>query len=177
MYLAYSLYYPNTFCVLFSKYGFIILIGASIIVNYPDMGIIKFMGFSKNLRGELEYKCMLVKELAHATGIPKKTLDKYLLTEGSMPSADNALAIAQTLGVTVEYLLTGKEIPQIEMPHKPFSPEMRSIAVFVEPLPREKRKIVEQTVAELVRLLRKPMKSEPVALTTLQKVFLNMFHR
>ena len=133
------------------------------------------MSFGEHLKGELEYRGMLVKELAHATGISKKTLDNYLLTNGTMPSADNAVAIAQTLGVTVEYLVTGKEIPYAEMPGQSLSPEMRSIAAYVAPLPREKREVVEKTVAELVRLLQKPLADEPVALTTLQKVFLRLF--
>ena len=134
------------------------------------------MGFSEHLKGELEYRGMLVKELAHATGIPKHTLDKYLLTNGTMPSADNAVAIAQALGVTVEYLVTGKEIPHTEVTgNKSVSPEMRSIAAYVAPLPSEKRKVVEKTVAELVSLLQKPLDDEPVALSTLQKVFLRLF--
>ncbi|MCL2382190.1 MAG: helix-turn-helix domain-containing protein [Treponema sp.] len=133
------------------------------------------MGFGEHLKEELEYKGMLVKELSHATGIPKHTLDKYLLTNGTMPSADNAVAIAQTLGVTVEYLVTGKEIPHTEAPNKSLSPEMRSIAAHIAPLPKEKREVVEKTVAELVGLLRKPLGDEPVALTTLQKVFIRLF--
>ena len=133
------------------------------------------MGFSEHLKGELEYRGMLVKELAHATGISKHTIDNYLLTDGAMPSADNAVAIAQTLGVTVEYLVTGREITRTKTPYRPLSPELRSIAASIEPLPREKRKIVEKTVNELAALLRKPLTDEPLALTTLQKVFLRLF--
>jgi len=134
-----------------------------------------FMGFGERMKEELEYRGMLVKELAHSTGIPKYTLDKYLLTNGTTPSADNAVAIAQTLGTTVEYMVTGKNIPPGKTQDQPLSPETRSIASYVEPLPKEKRKIVELTVAELVRLLRQPASSEPVALTLLQKVFLKLF--
>jgi len=135
------------------------------------------MSFGEHLKEELEYKGMMVKELAHATGLSKHTLNNYLLTNGTMPSADNAVAIAQALGVTVEYLVTGREIPRTEVPgSKSISPEMRSIAAYVAPLPREKREVVEQTVAELVKLLQqKPLSDEPVALTTLQKVFLRLF--
>jgi len=134
-----------------------------------------FMGFGEHLKGELEYKGMLVKELANATGIPKQTIDKYLLTNGVMPSADKAVTIARTLGVTVEYLITGRTVPYTKMPHQILSAEMRKIADHVEPLSYEKRKIVEQTVAELVRLLRQPLNDEPLALSTLQKVFLRLF--
>ena len=53
---------------------------------------------------------MLVKELAAASGIPKRALDTYLLSENaSMPPADTAVKIAHALGVSVEYLVTGGE--------------------------------------------------------------------
>lgn len=133
------------------------------------------MGFKENLKGELGYKGMPVKELAYATGIPKQTIDNYLLSNGSMPTADKAVAIAQALGVTVEYLVTGMEIPNKKTRTRFFSPEVRSIADRVEPLSSEKRKLVEKTVAELVRLLRQPVKDEPVALSPLQKTFLRLF--
>ena len=135
------------------------------------------MGFSERLKGELEYKGMLVKELAGATGISRKTIDNYLLTNGTMPSADNAVAIAQTLGVTVDYLVTGREILHTnnKVSRKPLSPEMRAIAESIEPLSKEERQVVLKTVTELVRLLGKPITGVPVALTPLQKVFLRLF--
>jgi len=113
--------------------------------------------------------------LAHATGIPKQTIDNYLLSNGSMPPADKAVAIAQTLGVTVEYLVTGKETPNKKTHSRLFSPEVRSISEHVEPLSREKRKIVENAVIELVKLLQQPQKDEPLELSLLQKVFLKLF--
>jgi transcriptional regulator with XRE-family HTH domain len=133
------------------------------------------MGFGEYLKGELEYQGMLVKELAQATGIPKQTLDKYLLSRGSMPPADKAVAIARALGVSVEYLVTGKK-PVDEKTLTGFlSPEMRSIADQVEPLSREERKMVEEVVIELIKLLRRSPGGEPVALTPLQKVFARLF--
>ena len=133
------------------------------------------MSFSENLKGELEYKGILVKELAHKTGIPKKTIDKYMLKNGSMPPADKAVSIAQILGITTEYLVTGKKNRNTKMPERFFSPELLSIADRVEPLSRENRKIVENTVAELVKLLLHPSKFKTVALTPLQQVFLRLF--
>lgn len=69
------------------------------------------MGFKENLKNELAYQDMTVKELASLTGISKHTLDNYLNIRGYMPSADVAVKIAATLGVTVEYLVTGEEKP------------------------------------------------------------------
>jgi transcriptional regulator with XRE-family HTH domain len=67
------------------------------------------MGFRENLRQELNYNSMLVKELASVSEIHKRALDTYLREKASMPPADVAVRIAQALGVTVEYLVTGKE--------------------------------------------------------------------
>jgi transcriptional regulator with XRE-family HTH domain len=68
-----------------------------------------FMGFKENLKSELLYQDMLVKELATKTGISRHTLDNYLNVRENMPTADIAVKIAKTLGVTVEYLVTGEE--------------------------------------------------------------------
>jgi len=69
------------------------------------------MGFKENLKSELAYQDMMVKELASLSGISKHTLDNYLNVRGYMPSADVAVKIAHVLGVTVEYLVTGEENP------------------------------------------------------------------
>ena len=65
--------------------------------------------FKTNLRAELDYLGLTVKELSNKTGISKRTLDCYLGVRASMPPADIAIKIANALGVTVEYLVTGKE--------------------------------------------------------------------
>ncbi|MCL2232245.1 MAG: helix-turn-helix domain-containing protein [Treponema sp.] len=68
------------------------------------------MGFRDNLKQELNLSGMLVKELAAASGVQKRALDTYLLSENaSMPPADIAVKIAHELGVSVEYLVTGEE--------------------------------------------------------------------
>lgn len=67
------------------------------------------MGFKENLKIELNYKDMTVKELAFASGVNKRTIDQYLSAAAKMPSAENAVKIATALGVSVEYLVTGKD--------------------------------------------------------------------
>ena len=68
------------------------------------------MGFRDNLKQELNLSGMLVKELAAASGVQKRALDTYLLSENaSMPPADSAVKIARVLGVSVEYLVSGEE--------------------------------------------------------------------
>jgi transcriptional regulator with XRE-family HTH domain len=65
--------------------------------------------FRENLRNELDYQGMVVKELSAKTGIPVATLDCYLGARATMPSADAAVKIARALKVSVEYLVTGEE--------------------------------------------------------------------
>jgi transcriptional regulator with XRE-family HTH domain len=55
----------------------------------------------------------MVKELSAQTGIPVATLDCYLKTKSTEPSAKNAVKIARALAVSVEYLVTGKT-PEFE---------------------------------------------------------------
>jgi transcriptional regulator with XRE-family HTH domain len=65
--------------------------------------------FSKRLRSEIEYIGLSQKEFAARAGIKKRALDAYLRAQQSMPPADTAVKIASVLGVSVEYLVTGKE--------------------------------------------------------------------
>lgn len=68
------------------------------------------MGFGENLHNELVFQDIQIKELAARTGIKKSTLDKYLSGKKSQPSVENAVKIAECLGVTVEYLVNGVQI-------------------------------------------------------------------
>jgi len=67
------------------------------------------MGFKENLKEQLNFSGMYVKELAALSGVKKQTIDSYLNVNSCMPSADAAVAIARALGVSVEYLVTGKD--------------------------------------------------------------------
>ena len=72
------------------------------------------MGFKENLKSELVYTGMMVKELSAVTGIKRHTLDNYLNTHNSLPNAAAAVKIAKALGTSVEYLVTGKEQPNVK---------------------------------------------------------------
>ena len=67
------------------------------------------MGFKENLRSELQFSGMLVKELAAKSGVKKHSLDRYLDSRSQLPNVETGVKIAQALGVTVEYLVTGEE--------------------------------------------------------------------
>jgi transcriptional regulator with XRE-family HTH domain len=70
------------------------------------------MPFAENLRYELSYQGLFVKELAAKTGININTLNHYLSGRKSMPPADAAVKIAAALNITVEYLVTGTDRKQ-----------------------------------------------------------------
>ena len=95
------------------------------------------MGFKENLKSELTYSGMLVKELAAKSGVNKYSLDNYLNARGQVPSVEAAVKIAQVLGVSVEYLVTGKEGKG-----KQLSDEARTIGRFAEQLDESNRQFV-----------------------------------
>jgi len=91
---------------------------------------------------------MMIKELAAKTGISRHTLDNYFNVREHTPTLDAAVKIAQALGVSVEYLATGKESPHVKIP---MNSETRNLLQNFNLLNEEDRKIV----TELVELLRK----------------------
>jgi transcriptional regulator with XRE-family HTH domain len=106
------------------------------------------MGFKENLKAELIFSGTLVKELAARSGIKKHTIDNYLNTHNSMPLADAAVKIAQVLGVSVEYLVTGQENHH----EKALAPvEVRMITQITEQLNAHNRK----TALALIQALKK----------------------
>ena len=98
------------------------------------------MTFKENLRSELSYKNILVKELAALTGISKPTLDNYLNVREYMPSADAAVKIAHALGVTVEYLVTGEEITPARVSQ---GPEIKELIHDFKQLNEDDREMVK----------------------------------
>ena len=105
------------------------------------------MGFKENLKAELAYKDILVKELATLSGINRRSIDNYLRVDGSQPSADAAVRIARALGVTVEYLITGNELQ--EQNTSPLLPDPRVILKSLESLNKRDRKIVYSLIKTL----------------------------
>lgn len=67
------------------------------------------MAFRDFLKDEMTYQGITTRELAEKSGINKRTLDNYLMSNPQEPSVTNAHKIALALGVSVEYLVTGKE--------------------------------------------------------------------
>ena len=106
-----------------------------------------YMGFKENLKSELSYQDMLVKELAAKTGIKKSTIYNYLSVRGYMPPADAAVKIAQVLGVSVEYLITGEEKSSVKTS---MGFEIQSLIQNYKLLSEEDRKIID-TIIQLLK--------------------------
>ena len=68
------------------------------------------MGFRENLKEELKYQDMRVKELSEKAGVSKRVIDHYLAEKCTEPTASAAVKIAKTLGVSVEYLVSENTI-------------------------------------------------------------------
>ena len=65
------------------------------------------MGFRENLKDELRFQDIKVKELESMTGISHNTINHYLAENGTSPLAEQAVKIAKALNISVEYLVTG----------------------------------------------------------------------
>jgi transcriptional regulator with XRE-family HTH domain len=99
------------------------------------------MGFRENLKSQLEYSGMLVKELAARSGVKKKTIDSYLATRGYMPSVEAAIKIAKALGVSVEFLVTGEDTKK-DRPLSSLHSDIQEIALVSERLNPKDRFII-----------------------------------
>jgi transcriptional regulator with XRE-family HTH domain len=99
------------------------------------------MGFRENLKSQLEYSGMLVKELAAHSGVKKKTIDSYLGTHSYMPSAETAVNIAKALGVSVEFLVTGEDAIK-DRPLSSLKNDIQEIVLISERLNPKDRSII-----------------------------------
>lgn len=110
------------------------------------------MGFRENLKSELAYKDMLVKELAEKTGISRHTLNNYLNVREHIPTLDAAVKIARALGVSVEYLATGEESSSINIP---MNRQIQALAQKISLLNESDQTIIIELVQLLLKHRRK----------------------
>jgi len=101
--------------------------------------------FRKNLRSELDFQDLTIKELSARTKIPIATLDCYLGTRATVPSVDAAFKIAQALQVSVEYLVAG-EMANLEKSLKTPNREVQEIFQWIESLNSEQRKAIHKMI-------------------------------
>jgi len=116
--------------------------------------LFRTMGFKENLKEQLNFTGMYVKELAAKSGVKKQTIDSYLNVNSCMPSADAAVAIARALGVSVEYLVTGKEV-KIKTVQYPI--EARTAAELITQMEAKNRRMA----VTIIKSMKKQEDEEP----------------
>jgi transcriptional regulator with XRE-family HTH domain len=109
------------------------------------------MAFRDNLRETLDFLSLEQKELAEKTGISLKTIENYVKKDSSLPSADKAVIIAQALGVTVEYLITGKKTKK-EAPSLEPSPQHKEVMDIVSKLNKYNYEVITSLARTLLNL-------------------------
>ncbi len=109
--------------------------------------------FRENLRSELDFQGLTVKELSAKTGIIKGTLDNYLGVRASIPPADIAVKIAQALNVSVEYLVTGKDKKSKSPTFIQINPETKSILTDLDSIPQNIQKTIKNLIHQTAESL------------------------
>ena len=109
------------------------------------------MSFRENLREALDFSGLEQKELAYKANISLRNIENYLRENASIPIADTAVKIAQALGVTVEYLVTGKNLP-VETALS-VDPEFKKLFQNIKKLPKNEQAIVIQNAQNLTGIL------------------------
>lgn len=106
------------------------------------------MGFAENVKNELDFQGMQLKELSIKTGISRNTLDKYLSNiKATQPGVGNAVKIAQALGVSVEYLVLNSENNKTET--KILSKEQQQIIRKYNTLDNFNKKTIQDLLQSL----------------------------
>ena len=109
------------------------------------------MGFRENLKEAIDFCGMEQKELAYKANISLRNIENYLRENASIPAADKAVQIAKALGVTVEYLVTGKNFTLETTPS--IDPEIQKLIKDIKKLPKGKQRIVIQNALNLAEIL------------------------
>ncbi len=111
--------------------------------------------FRENLREELDYQDMTVKELSAETGIPKPTLDCYLSARQVIPPADIAVRIAEALNVSVEYLVTGEKKTKSGTDFMSAQQDEKSLLNDLNSIPGNIKEIIRTLIHQTAQMAKK----------------------
>ena len=117
--------------------------------------------FRENLRSELSFQGVTVKELSARTGIPIATLDCYLGARATIPSVDAAFKIARALQVSIEYLVIGEETG-MEYPGPNNSKEVRNVIRWAKNLNNEQCKAILNLISTFSKRKRQLVDAQPM---------------
>lgn len=111
--------------------------------------------FGDNLKELIEYKGLVVKELAAKSGVSKRTIDSYLTNRQTLPNAEIAVKLAKALDTTVEYLVTketGKKKAEALPPEFALFSKYRDIVSDIERLSPELQTSIRAMIHTAARL-------------------------
>ena len=103
------------------------------------------MGFKENLKDEISYQGLMIKEVEAKAGLSTGTMSNYLKENSSIPSADIAVKIAKALNVSVEYLVQGQKSTN-DTNSNPYNAQVRKIADKINLFNESEKYIVESLV-------------------------------
>jgi transcriptional regulator with XRE-family HTH domain len=114
------------------------------------------MSFRENLREAIDFSGLEQKELAYKANISLRNIENYLRENGSIPSADKAVHIAQALGVTVEYLVTGTDVSKKTSAAVGyvFDHEIRQLIRAIKYLSADKQRLVVKNALSLIKMVK-----------------------
>ncbi len=116
------------------------------VIFYYNVG----MSFSENLREAMRVTDTTTKELSAITGIKEETISSYLKTKGAIPNAEKAVRIAEVLGTSVEFLVTGFEkATQTSTYDIHRTNRYSSLINALEKLPEESRAPILRMISEM----------------------------
>lgn len=108
--------------------------------------------FNENLKEAMSVANISTKELSLRTGIKEGTISNYLRSNGSLPSIEAGLALAEALNVSVSFLVRGFENPsekEIDETNKNLYKRSLSTAVKISKLPESARGTLESLIKEM----------------------------
>ena len=108
------------------------------------------MDFSMRLKEAIEFADVRYKELAEKSGVAERALYNYVATNNpSMPPADVAVKIAGALGLSVEYLVTGKmaDSQQMRMDFSKFH-KYAHLLDKIDSLSERQKQLLQEIVTE-----------------------------
>lgn len=100
------------------------------------------MSFGENLKKELYYNDIKVKEMAKRINIPYSTMLSYMNNKNCLPNVETGAKIARVLNVSVEYLVFGTS----GIRNKSISQQCNDIVLRLSRLPSPVLSLFEQLI-------------------------------
>ena len=105
------------------------------------------MRFKENLRFLMECRGIQTKELSKITGISENTIKSYIKEDSAEPKVSKAIILAEALNVSLEYLVTGKEIEISSLDNKK---EINTLLKKIITLSTKEQRLVTALVNEII---------------------------